>query len=159
MGEISDRPRSDYESFAARWLTPIVTVFLRATRDPALAYDLATETLAAARIQWESAPAGDEAVAWALDLGSDLLAATVERGRVPSAERRRGNYPRPHRLTAAEQQQIMALAEAHLELPRGAQAAADALARTAPPRHVLTGIRLSGLVERDPLPHPQVHHE
>lgn len=159
MGEVSDRPRSGYELFAARRLTPIVAVFLRATRDPALAYDLATETLATARIQWDAAPYGDEAVAWALDLASDLLARTVERRRVPSTERRRGNDPRPHRLTAAEQQQIMALAEAHLELPPTAQTAADALARTAPPRHILTNLRLSGLVERDPLPHPQVHHE
>jgi hypothetical protein len=62
---------------------------------------------------------------------------------VPSAERRRGDNPRPHRLTAAEQQQITALAEAHLELPPTAQAAADALARTAPPRHVLADIRPS----------------
>ncbi|HWE08031.1 MAG TPA: hypothetical protein VG325_01675 [Solirubrobacteraceae bacterium] len=77
MGEVSDKPQGDYESFAVRWLTPIVTVFLRATRDAALAYDLTTETLAAARIQWASA--------------------------------------------------------------------AD--------------IRLSGLVDRDPLPHPQVRHE
>lgn len=159
MWEVSDQSRSRHESFASRWLTPIILVFLRATRDPALAYDLATETLATARIQWESAPTGDQAVAWAIDLGCDLLAATVARRRVPSTERQRGNNPRPHRLTAAEQQQIMALAEAHLELPPSAQAAADALARTAPPRHVLANLRLSELVEREPLPHPQVHHE
>jgi hypothetical protein len=159
MRELSDQRRRGYQLFAARWLTPIVTVFLRATRDPALAYDLATETLAVARIQWDAAPDGHEAVAWVLNLGSDLLVTTVERRQVPSTERRRGNDPRPHRLTAAEQQQIMALAEQHLELPPTAQAAADALARTAPPRHVLADIRLSGLVDRDPLPHPQVHHE
>jgi hypothetical protein len=62
-------------------------------------------------------------------------------------------------VTAAEQQEIMAFAEEHLELPPSAQAAADALARTAPPRHVLADIHLSGLVERDPLPNAQVHHE
>jgi hypothetical protein len=37
MGGVSDQPWRSYESFAARWLTPIVTVFLRGTRDPALA--------------------------------------------------------------------------------------------------------------------------
>lgn len=151
---MSDQARSDYESFAARWLTRIVAVFLRATRDPALAYDLATEALAAARIQWEAAPDGDEAVAWVLHLGANLLTTAAERRQVPSTERRRGNNPRPHRLTATDQQQIMALAEMQLELPLGAHAAADALARMAPPRHVLTDVRLSGLVEREPLPHP-----
>jgi hypothetical protein len=159
MGDVSDHPKSDLERFATRWLTPIIGIFLRATRDPALAYDLATETLAAARIQWQSAPGGDQAVAWILDLGAEVLAAAVERRRVPSTERRRGNNPTLNRLTAVEQQQIMALAEAHIELPARAQAAADALVRTAPPPPMLTDLRLSGLVDREPLPHHQPQHD
>ena len=46
----------------------------------------------------------------------------------------------------------MALAEEPIELPITAAAAADALARMAPPPHVLAGLRLSGLVEAEPLP-------
>jgi hypothetical protein len=45
----------------------------------------------------------------------------------------------------------MALAEEHIELPASARAAADALARTAPPPHVMTELRLSGLIEAEPL--------
>ncbi len=160
MGGVPDRPDRGYGAFASRWLTPVVAVFLRATRDPALAYDLATETLAAARIEWESSPGGEEAVAWVLNLGFDVLAAAVERRRVPSTERRRANDPPPHQLTAAEQQEIMALAEAHIDLPDTARAVSDTLARMAPPRHVLEDLRLSGLVQREraPLTQQQLHH-
>jgi len=158
MGGVLDQPDDGYGAFASRWLATVVAVFLRATRDPALAYDLATETLAAARIEWESAPGGDEAVAWVLNLGFDVLTATVERRRVPSTERRRANDPSPHQLTAAEQQEIMALAEAHIDLPDTARAVSDTLARMAPPRHLLDDLRLSGLVEREPHPHQQIRH-
>ena len=153
MGGLSDQQRQiAYETFVSRWLAPLVAVFLRAVRDPALAYDLATETLAAAHLKWESAPPGDEAVDWALRLGTDVLDTAVERGRVPSTERRRGQQPAPRRLTVAEQQEIMALAEQHLDLPDTARDAADTLARMAPPPHVLAELRRSDLVEADPLP-------
>jgi hypothetical protein len=85
MGELPAQPEErDYEVFARRWLAPLVAVFLRAVRDPALAYDLATETLAAARIEWELAPPCDRAVEWVPGLGTSVLDATVDRGRVPS---------------------------------------------------------------------------
>ena len=151
MGEVSDHGReTDYEAFVSRWLAPIVAVFLRAVRDAALAYDLATETLAAARIRWESAPPGDDGVEWVLRLGAAVLDATVERGRVPSTERRRGHDPKPRRLTEAEQQEIMSLAEHHLDLPQYGRDAADALARMAPPPHVLAELRRSDLVDAEP---------
>jgi hypothetical protein len=76
----------------------------------------------------------------------------VERGRVPAAERRRGQQPRPRRLTVSEQHEIMALAEQHIELPAAARDAADALARMAPPPHVLARLERSDLVEAEPLP-------
>jgi DNA-directed RNA polymerase specialized sigma24 family protein len=123
MGELRDQ-RPDpgtFEPFAERWFAPLVGVFLRSVRHPALAYDLATETLAAAWLRWDAAPGGDEAVDWLLQLAARVLDSTVERKRVPSVERRRG-----HR--------------------------ADSLARMAPPPHVVTELRLSGLVEADPLP-------
>lgn len=153
MGEVSDqRPKTDYETFVSRWLAPVVAVFLRAVRDAALAYDLATETLAAAHLRWESAPPGEAAVEWVLRLGAQVLDSAVERGRVPAAERRRGQQPRPRRLTITEQREIMALAEQHIELPLAARDAADALARMAPPPHVLTRLGRSDLVEAEPLP-------
>ena len=154
MGELSDkRPDTGtFQSFAERWFAPLVGVFLRSVRHPALAYDLATETLAAARLQWGAAPGDDEAVDWLLRLAAHVLDATVERRRVPSVERRRGHLPTSRRLSVAEQQQITALAEEHIELPVSARDAADALARMAPPPHVVTELRLSGLVEAEPLP-------
>ncbi len=141
----------EFELFAERWFTSLLTVFLRSVRYPALAYDLTTETLATARLRWESAPTGDEAVSWLLRLGGKVLDTAVERGHVPSVERHRGRHPAAHRLSVAEQQEIMALAETHIELPTTARDVADALARGAPPRHVLLDLRLSGLVQAEPL--------
>ena len=153
MGELSDQRReTDYDAFVSEWLAPLVGVFLRAVRDAALAYDLATETLAAAHVQWDSAPAGDAGVEWVLRLGAEVLDSAVERGRVPATERRRGRQPRPRRLTVAEQQEIMALAEQHIELPATARDAADALARMAPAPHALAELRRSDLVQAEPLP-------
>lgn len=152
MGELSDqRRRYDYEAFVGRWLAQLVAVFLRAVRDPALAYDLATEALAAAHLQWEFAPADDDAVAWVLQLAADVLGETIRSGQVPLTERRRGQQPSTRRLSVDEQQEIMALAEQHLELPTAARDAADALARMAPPPHALSRLRLSRLVQAEPL--------
>jgi hypothetical protein len=162
MGELSDqRPNTgSFEPFAERWFAPLVAVFLRSVRHPALAYDLATETLAAAWLQWDVAPSGDEAADWLLRLGAHVLDATVERKRVPSVERRRRHQPAVRHLSVAEQQQIMSLAEDHIELPVSARDAADALARMAPPPHLLSKLRLSGLVEAEPLPdHERDRHD
>ena len=51
MGELPDQPTGEFQLFATRWLPETVAAFLRAVRDPALPYDLATETLAAARLR------------------------------------------------------------------------------------------------------------
>ena len=152
MGEVPDQPsKTGYETFVSRWLAPLVAVLLRAVRDAALAYDLATETLAAAHLRWESAPSGEAGVEWLLRLAAEVLDIAVERERVPATERRRGQQPRPRRLTVGEQQEIMALAEQHIELPSAARDAADALARMAPPPHALAQLDLSDLVEAEPL--------
>lgn len=153
VGELSDqRSENGYETFVSRWLAPLVAVLLRAVRDPPLAYDLATETLAAAHLRWESAPSGEAGVDWVLRLGALVLNAAVEPGRVPATERRRGQQPRPRRVTVAEQQEIMALAEQQIEPPAAARDAADALALMAPPPHPLARLRHSDLVETEPLP-------
>ncbi|MGH2842518.1 MAG: hypothetical protein ACRDKL_02885 [Solirubrobacteraceae bacterium] len=159
MGEVPAKSsEGGYEAFVERWLASLLAVFLRAVREPALTYDLATETLAGARLGWEDAPAGADAVAWVLRLGTEVLAAAAERGGVPATERLRGGNPAPHRLTVAEQQEIMALAEHHVELPAAAGEAADVLARTCPPPHVLARLRTSELVEAEPLPDGPAHH-
>jgi hypothetical protein len=154
MGELSDQPASpDYSEFVEGWYVQVVAVFLRAVRQPVLAFDLATETLAVARLRWGLAPSDDEArVAWVLGLGTNVLDAAVNRQRVPATERRRAGQPTPRELSVAEQQEILALAEEHLELPLAARDAADALARMAPPPHVLATLRPSGLVRAEPLP-------
>jgi len=151
MGEVSDqRPETAYVTFVVHWLAPLVAVFLRVVRDPALAYDLATETLASAHLRWDTAPSGDAGVEWVLRLGARVLDTAVELGRVPAAERRRRQQPRPRRLTVAEQQEIMVLAEQHVELPAAARGAADALVRMSPPPHALTSLHRSDLVEAEP---------
>jgi hypothetical protein len=157
MGGVSNqRPGTGYEMFVSKWLAPLVAVFLRVVREPALAYDLATETLAAAHLRWESAPSEDASIEWVLRLGAKVLDIAVERGRVPATERRRGQQPRPRRLSVAEQHEIMALAEQHIELPTAARDAADALARTAPP-HALARLSRSDLVEAEPLRDDPAH--
>ena len=152
MGELSDKSVRALEMIAARCFTPLVAVLLRSVRDAPLAYDLATETLATARLHLDAAPDHDETLAWLLGLAVGVLDAAVQRGSVPSIERLRGRQPRVQRLTIEQQREIAALAETHTELPESARAIADALARNAPPWHVLRGLRPSGLVEADPLP-------
>jgi hypothetical protein len=140
------------EMIAARWFTSLVAVLLRSVRDALLAYDLATETLATARLHLDAAPDHDETLAWLLQFAVGVLDAAVERGCVPSIERLRGRQPSVQRLTIEQQQEITALAESHVDLPASARAITDALARNAPPWHVLRGLRPSGLVEAEPLP-------
>jgi predicted RNA polymerase sigma factor len=156
MGELSDHAQREFERFAAIWLAPLVAVLLRAVHDAALAYDLATEALAAARSRWVPAANpddNDDGSAWLIELGASVLADAAEHKHVPSVERRRsGREPRPHTLTISDQEEMARLAEARLELSSAAVEAAEALARTAPPHHVLREIHLSGLVSAQPLP-------
>jgi predicted RNA polymerase sigma factor len=164
MGDLSGHEQREFGRFAAIWLAPLVAVLLRAVHDAALAYDLATETLAAARSRWGRAADPDESddrSAWLIELGASVLADAAERMRVPSVERRRsGRELTPHTLTISDQQEMAQLAEARLELSSPAVEAAEALARTAPPHHVLREIQLSGLVSAQPLPdHERDRHE
>ncbi|MDQ6775559.1 MAG: hypothetical protein M3071_04905 [Actinomycetota bacterium] len=157
MDELSDDAQEEFERFASASLAPLVAVLVRTVHDAALAYDLATETLAAARWRWGSARDADgdsqDRSAWLIELGGLVLADAAERQSVPSVERRRhGGEPAPQTLTIAEQQEMAQLVEAHVELSPAAREAADALARAAPPRHALREIRLSGLVDAQALP-------
>jgi hypothetical protein len=151
VGELSAGEHKDLEAFARRWLVVVVVLLVRVVREPALAYDLATEAVASARLRWESAPEGDDRAGWLLGISAEILDAAVEHGRVPSTERRRGRQVEPYRLSARDQQEIMRLADALVELPASASEGAAAIARSAPAPHRLRELRLSGLVEAEPL--------
>ncbi len=129
-----------------------MALLTRTLRDPALAYDVAAEAFARARLEWSAAPEDDEAVAWLVELGAGEIEAAAQHGAVRSIERRRGGRTAIRRLTVARQQEITALAEQLIELPAAASDAASALARTAPAPSVLAGLRLSDLVQAAPLP-------
>lgn len=154
MGELSGNTRQEFESFARTSLPSLVAVFVRVVHDAALAYDLATETLAAARWRWESPQAPrEDRFAWLITLGASVLADAAERTRVPSVERRRRTGEPPSRtLMISDQQEIARLADAHLELTPAAHEVAERLARTSPPLYILREIDLSGLVGVQALP-------
>jgi hypothetical protein len=152
MGESSAESHEGWTILGRRWLASLVAIFLRTTRDPALAFDLATETLATARTERDEPPDRDDGIIALLQLGAQVLAVAAEHQTVPAVERRRHRQATPLHLTVAEQQAVMRLAEENLDLPPIAQAAADAFARSAPPPTAIRQIRLSGLVEAEPLP-------
>jgi hypothetical protein len=156
MGDVSDQRRpEDLEGFASRWLPCLLTAFVRCVHRTALAYDLATETLAGVRLWWDSAPTDDDAAGvWLLEHAARVLHTSVDRGQVTAIERRRGHGAARHRLSAAAQQEIARLAEEHLELPPRVQAAMEELARTAPAPHRLRQLELSSLIEAEPLAVP-----
>lgn len=162
MDELSRKASQEFESSARGALAPLVAVIVRVVHDAALAYDLATETLAAARWRWASPHApGDDRFAWLIELSGSVLADAAERRRVPSVERRRRpDDPPSHTLMIADQQEIARLADARLELTPAAHEIAERLARTSPPLHILRAIDLSGLVDAQALPdHERDRHD
>lgn len=157
MGELSPNTEADWESFGRRWLTPLVAILVRTVHEPALAFDVCTETLAAARTEWPHPIGGDDALAELLALAARILDAARARESIPALERRRHHRAQPLRLTIDEQRATMKLADAHLDLSPATQAAAEALARDAPPPWAIRNIRLSGLVDADSLPNHESH--
>jgi len=151
MGESSAESDEGWTILGRRWLSSLVAIFLRTTRDPALAFDLATETLAAARTEWDEPRDSDDSMIVLLQLGEHVLAVAAEHQRVPALERRRHRQATRLHLTVEQQQAVMRLAEENLDLPAAVRAAADAFARSAPPPTAIGQIRLSGLVEAEPL--------
>lgn len=153
MGESPSDPDRAWENLGSRWLGPLLALLIRTVHDAALAFDLATEALATARTEWDEPNAGEEALVALLGLGARILAAAAERGTVPAVERRRRHHhDAPHHLTIEKQRELARLVEQHLDLSPAAGAAADALARTAPSPPAIRAIRLSGLVDPEPLP-------
>src|SRR5256885_1864031 len=98
MGELSAKTEANWESFGRRWFSTLVAIFLWTVHDPALALDLATETLASAGTRWEQPPADDRGLVNVIGFAAGILARAVERRRVPATERRRYGLA-PYRLT------------------------------------------------------------
>ncbi len=147
-----DPPRdSSFEDIAGPWLGTLMATMLRAVHDPVLAYDLSTETAAAARHEWTTLPTDDEALEALLKIGVRVLADAARTGRVPTVERRRRREPPSQRLTVAQQREIIRLSEQVLELPPAERAAAAKLASTAPPPRAIHSLKPSGLIDADPL--------
>jgi hypothetical protein len=151
MGELAADIERQWDAFGRLHISPLLLIVLRTVHEPALAFDLATEALAALRTRYGTPPNADQALSDLIDCAADQLSRAAEIGRVPTVERRRRGRTAPHRLTATQQQELARLAEQHLGLPENARDAADALARSAPSMEVLTHIALSGLVEAERL--------
>jgi hypothetical protein len=146
----------------ARWSGPLIVLLQRAVRRPEIAYDVAAEALARARLEWPRADvphaaedlAGDLAghsLAWLIGITAAVVREAAQAGVVPSLERRRAGEGAVRRLTTAHQQELVALTEHVVELPGAARAAAAALARDAPPPSMLLQLRASDLIDPEPL--------
>lgn len=153
VGGLSPAAESEWEHFGRRWLPTLVAIIVRTVHDAALAFDISTETLAAASTEWARPIVGDDGLVELLALAARTLDVAADRQSVPALERRRHRRSQPHRLTIDEQQAALRLAEAPLDLPPAAQAAVESFAQQAPPPWAVRRIRLSGLVEAEPLPH------
>jgi hypothetical protein len=140
------RHRDDWRE---RNLSTLVLVFVRAVRDPALAWDLAAETMAAATLAWTTFPGGSR-MAWVLEHGRRVLRDAQDTGRVSSQERTRNRAAATKTLTSDEQRALLEGACEPLDLDPEASAMVDALARGAPAPGVLLEIGLSPLTIRGP---------
>lgn len=149
-----DDAHEGWDEFARQHVALVVAVLLRVVGNPAIAFDLAVETLATLRRRWSERPAEEEQrLIWAFESSHALLAVAVARGVVPSIERTRDQHSEHRTLSIAEQQQIISLSEQRLDLPPRVQDVVDALARNAPPPRQLSSLRCSPLVDVEPLPH------
>lgn len=113
-----------------------------------LAWDVATEAMAAAARSWETFPGGSR-MAWVLEHGHSVLRDACQSGRVSSHERRRNRATVPKTLGQAEQRALWEQARGPLALDPDAAAVVNALERGAPSRRVLLDITLSPLTKRD----------
>lgn len=124
-----------------------VLALVRAVKDPALAWDVATEAMAAAALEWNAFPGGSR-MAWVLAHGRRILRDATDTGRVSRQERTRNHVTVPKTLSFTEQRELKALASEPLGLDPEAAAMVEALSREAPPPLVLFEIALSPLTIR-----------
>jgi hypothetical protein len=138
---------SDRYDWRTENLATVVLVFVRALGDPALAWDVATEAMAAASLSWATFPGGSR-MAWVLDHGRCVLRDARGSGRVSSHERTRNCATVAKTLGADEQHALRKAAGEPLDLDPDAAAVVYALEREAPPPRVLVDIALSPLTRR-----------
>jgi RNA polymerase sigma factor (sigma-70 family) len=85
-----------FTAFYERYEAAIVGYFIRRTRDPELAADLAAEVFAAAFVAAAGyAPVSDSAAAWLFTIARNTLVSSVRRGRVEEAARRKLGMSEP----------------------------------------------------------------
>lgn len=137
----------DGDDWRSSHLATVIAVFVRAVRDPALAWDLAAETMASAALAWGTFAAGSR-LAWVLEHGRRVLRDTASAGRVPCVERTRNNVAAPRTLTVEEQAQVRELGDLPLQLDEDARLVVARLERDAPPPQLLHDLGLSPLTIR-----------
>jgi hypothetical protein len=147
---MTDLIDSNAEGSPAAWTSrsfaTVVAVMVRAVRDPALAFDLATELLAVAAFRWDRYSA-ESRMAWVLAFGPALVARALGGDRVPCDERLR-NRPQlePRTLTVEHLEWLRCLVDEPLDLDPEARRVAAQLEREAPPPGRLRRVALSPLI-------------
>jgi hypothetical protein len=136
-----------HDDWRERNLSTLVLALVRALRDPALAWDVATEAMAASTLVWATFPGGSR-MAWVLEHGHRIVREAQASGRVSSQARERNGAAVAKTLSTGEQQGLRELAGEPLHVDPDASATVDALARDAPPPNVLLDIALSRLTIR-----------
>ena len=90
-----------------RNMSTVVLAFVRALGDPALAWDVATEAIAASTLGWEAFPGGSR-MAWVLEHGRRVLLEAQREGRVSSHERTRDRAAAAKTLSRDEERALRA---------------------------------------------------
>jgi len=150
MGWPPDDPSDALTSYTRRHLAVVLAALARVTGDPTLAFDLASEAVAAGhRAARADTPGGrsiDE-LTCVLEAAERVVREAIERGRVPSGERSRRPDARPTTLTPEALAGIAALGRRPLDDHPLAQQLADVLARDVTPAAV-RHVTCSALVHR-----------
>lgn len=133
--------------WAARNLPLVLAVMMRVVRNPELAFDLGTEALAEAALQWDRHRGEQSRMAWVLERVPALLERAIADSRVPCVERLR-NRPRlsGRALTREEVAWLSGLVDQQLELDSEARHVAERVAREAPTALQWRRVALSPLV-------------
>jgi hypothetical protein len=132
----------------------LLAVLVRILNDAAMAFDVATETIAAAVLleRRGQRPSVEDLVRMA----GRVLVDAAERGSVPSVERRRLRG-KTRSLSSAQLDEIARLGRDSLALPSQDADAMNELMRSAPGPGVLGRIELSPLVQRQALAASEEH--
>lgn len=148
---MSDLVRVPADDTPAAWtsrnFTAVAAVTVRVVRDPALAFDLATELLAVAALHWDRYPARGSRMAWVLAFAPAVVARVLDGDRVPCDERMR-NRPQLERRTLTDEylEWLGRLVDEPLDLDPEARRIAARLEREAPPPDRLRRVALSPLI-------------